>query len=110
MNNNTTYNTPKFRAMTSIKVSNNCLSKDEIKTLTKMGQKIGSNTDRISFNVMNYNNNSLGITHKAEFYAGENTLQATNSKVAPSGEINPFQYIKEKMSELNNLYNQTFSK
>ena len=98
---------PSFKAKTIIKSSDNLLSKKEIKTLTKMGEKIGLVTDTIEFSVKKGDKN-VGIAYNANFNASGNKLELRNIK-EQSANSNHFEYIKERMKYFKSLYKRTGS-
>ena len=95
---------PDFKANTTIKVSNNILSKEDTKILTKMGQKIGTNMDSINFNVRNYNNDLVGISHKSNFNINGGDLEVKDTKVLANSQSRVYKYIKNKLEDLQKLY------
>ena len=111
MNNSTINQQPNFTARTIINTNNNHLSKAEINTLTKMGEKIGLPSDTIKFSLMQNdgNNKLLTVSHHAKFNDGRHSLEAHQSKNVLIEKFNPFEYIKSKMDSLKKMYEQTFS-
>ena len=95
---------PSFKANTTIKVSNNILSKEDTKILTKMGQKIGTNMDSINFSVRNYNNDLVGISHKSNFNINGEDLEVKSTKVLANFQSRVYKYIKNKLEDLQKLY------
>ena len=109
--NNTINKSTNFRAKTIINTNSNSLNKEQIKTLTKMGEKIGLPSDTIKFSLMQNdgNNKLLTVSHHAKFNDGRHSLEAHQSKNILSEKFNPFEYIKNKMNSLKKMYEQTFS-
>lgn len=97
-------NNTKFRATTIINTNNNLLSKEEIKNLTKMGEKIGSKSDKITFNVRKLNDDIVTISHKAKFDSSQNSFETYHMNYSKIKEINPFEYISKKLKYINDLY------
>ena len=107
---NTINNSPNFRARTIISVSDNLLSKKEIKDLTKIGEKIGFNHDTINYGVRKINDNTIGIAHRSDFYINGNSLKTNKSQMFTLKDAKPFEVIKEQLKNLKSLYNNTISK
>ncbi len=109
--NNTINKSTNFRAKTIINTNSNSLNKEQIKTLTKMGEKIGLPSDTIKFSLMQNegNNKLLTVSHHAKFNDGRHSLEAHQSKNVLVEKFNPFEYIKSKMDSLKKMYEQTFS-
>ena len=109
--NNTINKSTNFRAKTIINTNSNSLNKEQIKTLTKMGEKIGLPSDTIKFSLMQNegNNKLLTVSHHAKFNDGRHSLEAHQSKNVLIEKFNPFEYIKSKMDSLKKMYEQTFS-
>lgn len=98
---------PKFRAKTTINNVDKLLSQEEVKTLTKMGEKIGFNSDTINFSLHKADNN-VRIAHEAKFNTNGNMLKINNIK-EHSINSNHFEYIKARIKYFKDLYNQTSS-
>jgi len=95
---------PNFQARTTINFEKNLLSKEEVKTLTQMGEKIGLNSDTISFSIRDFGE-CFGVAHKAKFYGlNGNTLETEQAKMIPMKKIKPFEYIQNKMESIKKLY------
>ena len=109
--NNTINKSANFRAKTIINTNSNSLNKEQIKTLTKMGEKIGLPSDTIKFSLMQNegNNKLLTVSHHAKFNDGRHSLEAHQSKNVLVEKFNPFEYVKNKMNSLKKMYEQTFS-
>lgn len=109
--NNTINKSTNFRAKTIINTNSNSLNKEQIKTLTKMGEKIGLPSDTIKFSLMQNegNNKLLTVSHHAKFNDGRHSLEAHQSKNVLVEKFNPFEYVKNKMNSLKKMYEQTFS-
>ncbi len=109
--NNTINKSTNFRAKTIINTNSNSLNKEQIKTLTKMGEKIGLPSDTIKFSLMQNEGNTklLTVSHHAKFNDGRHSLEAHQSKNVLVEKFNPFEYIKNKMNSLKKMYEQTFS-
>ncbi len=97
-------NSPQFKATTTINMNSNLLTKEEIKTLTKIGEKIGTRSDKINFNVNTLNNDRVTISHNAKFNSGQNTFETYHMVNMKKDEINPFEYISKKLNAIKNLY------
>ena len=97
-------NNTKFKAKTIINSNNTLLSKEEIKSLTKIGKKIGTKSDKINFNVRTINNDIVTISHNAKFYSGQHSIETSNIKYSKIDEINPFEYISKKLNTIKELY------
>ncbi len=102
-------NNTKFRATTIIKSNNNLLSKEEIKTLTKMGEKIGTRSDKINFSVNTLNNDRVTISHNAKFNSAENSFETYHMVNLKKDEANPFEYISKKLKSIKDLYKNSMS-
>ena len=109
--NNTINKSTNFRAKTIINTNSNSLNKEQIKTLTKMGEKIGLPSDTIKFSLMQNEGNTklLTVSHHTKFNDGRHSLEAHQSKNVLVEKFNPFEYIKNKMNSLKKMYEQTFS-
>ena len=109
--NNTINKSTNFRAKTIINTNSNSLNKEQIKTLTKMGEKIGLPSDTIKFSLMQNegNNKLLTVSHHAKFNDGRHSLEAHQSKNVLVEKFNPFEYVKNKMNSLKKMYEQMFS-
>ncbi len=107
--NNSINKSPQFTARTIIKTNNNCLNKDEIKKLTKMGEKIGLQSDTIQFNLLQHNDKIITVSHNAKFNDGRHSLECRQTKNVLINSFKPFEYIQKKMETLKKTYNQTFA-
>lgn len=95
---------PNFQARTTINFDKNLLSKEEVKVLTKMGEKIGFNSDNIAFSVRDMGDR-FGVAHKAKFATHNGgTLETEQSKIISMKSIKPFDFIKRKMESIKKLY------
>lgn len=101
---------PNFKATTNIKSCENYLSKQEIKELTKIGERIGFKTDTINFNISKLDNDTLIISHKAKFNIDGNLLESNHKKHTVANNFKPYSYVKEKMFMLKELYNDVASR
>lgn len=95
---------PNFKASTIIKCNNDLLTSKEIKTLTKIGEKIGTRTDKINFNVNTLNEDRVTISHNAKFNSGTNSFETYHMVNLKKDEINPFEYISKKLKSIKDLY------
>lgn len=95
---------PKFEAHTTIKVSDDILSKENVKTLTKMGKKIGTNADRINFSVRNHNDDLVMVSHKSQFDVNGTYLEIKNMQVLSKTKNRVYEYIKSKLDYIQSLY------
>ena len=95
---------PNFKATTVIKNNNNLLTKEEIKTLTKIGEKIGIRSDKINFNVNTLNEDRVTISHNAKFNSGTNSFETYHMVNMKKDEIKPFEYISKKLKSIKDLY------
>lgn len=102
-------NNTQFRATTIIKSNNNLLSKEEIKTLTKMGEKIGTRSDKINFSVNTLNKDRVTVSHNTKFNSGTNSFETYHMINKKKDEINIFEYISKKLKSIKDLYKNSMS-
>lgn len=93
-----------FTARTNISVDNDLLSKRDIKKLTKMGEKIGTNSDSIDFSVKKCDKNGVRIFYKANLSSLINSTETSNYYFDKIEKFNIFEYISKKMEYIRKVY------
>ncbi len=93
-----------FTARTNISVDNDLLSKRDIKKLTKMGEKIGTNSDSIDFSVKKCDKNAVSVFYKANLNSLYNTTEASSYYFDKIENFNIFEYISKKMEYIKKVY------
>ncbi len=93
-----------FRAITNISSEEGLLSKKEINKLTKIGKKIGTNSDKIDFSVKKCDKNGVSVFYKANLNSLYNTTEASSYYFDKIENFNIFEYISKKMEYIKKVY------
>ncbi len=93
-----------FRAVTNIRSDEGLLSKKEINKLTKIGQKIGTNSDKIDFFIEKCDKNGVRIFYKANLSSLINSTETSNYYFDKIEKFNIFEYISKKMEYIRKVY------
>ena len=93
-----------FKAGTTIVDDTKTLSKRQIRTLTKAGEKIGTDKDSIKFRVSK-SDDMLVFSHNANLNSLNNPIDTSSIVFKNKDEINAFDYISEKLKKIKKLYN-----
>lgn len=99
INNNIT-----FGARTNIFCADNILSQKEIKKLTKVGEKIGTDADSIDMYVGKVNEGRYMFTHSANFKSIDNPINTSSVQFPSLSEIAPYDFVQKKLNSLKAFY------